>query len=394
MNVRRALAHTPVPDERESADRAWSAVRDAYRDRDASRAQNRQPSRARTRLRAVLVPAIAVAVAAVALSPAGATVGRVIGRALGVPHAARALFSLPAPGRLLVSGSSGTWIVAADGAKRRLGPWRQASWSPRGLYVVAAGGDTLAAVDPHGTVRWKLSRPAVSDPRWFASNGYRIAYLSGHSLRVVAGDGTGDHLLAPAVAHVAAAWRPDRLYEVAYVTSGGGVTVKDADTGEVFWTVGHLPRPRALAWSTDGRELLVVGRTSARVYGANGRVLATIHEPAGVSILEAALSPDGRRLAVVRGGAGEDVVVVPVTHAAGPARRVLSGQGLRQVVWSPNGRWLLASWPAADQWVFVRASGHPGIQGVSRIAEQFTGATKSPVPVLEGWCCTTEGAPG
>lgn len=393
MNARRLLAETPLPEERESADRAWSVVRTAYKSRDLAhdRTAVAPPP---TRRRAALVLAIAVALAAVALSPAGATVGRVIDRALGVPHASPALFSLPASGRILVSGAGGTWTVTGDGSRRRLGPWRQASWSPHGLYVVVAGGDTLAAVDPSGTVQWELSRPAVSDPRWFASNGYRVAYLSGDTLRVVAGNGTGDHLLAQKVAPVAPAWRPDHLYELAYVTPGGGVTVRDADTRRISWIAAHLPRAKALAWSSDGRELLVVGASSARVYGARGQLLATVAEPPGITILQAALSPDGRRVALVRGGAGEDVVIAPVTLHGAPARRVLSGQGLRQVVWSPNGRWLLASWPAADQWVFVRTSGPPGIQGVSRIAEQFTGGRDARVPVLEGWCCTAEGSAG
>jgi hypothetical protein len=73
------------------------------------------------------------------------------------------------------------------------------------------------------------------------------------------------------------------------------------------------------------------------------------------------------------------------------------------VSWSPNGKWVLVSWPAADQWVFVRAVGSPRVAAVARIAQQFSGnaaATSSAgsaaarFPQLEGWCCTVQGPAG
>jgi hypothetical protein len=66
---------------------------------------------------------------------------------------------------------------------------------------------------------------------------------------------------------------------------------------------------------------------------------------------------------------------------------------MAQVTWSPNGRWLLVSWPAADQWVFVAvAGGAPRIAAISRIKRQFT--PRSPLsafPTVDGWCCTAQG---
>src|SRR5690349_14383256 len=97
----------------------------------------RKPARRPSpKMRLLLAPAIACLLAAVTLSPAGATLGRWIRHALGVPHAAPALFKLPASGSVLVTGAGGTWTVAADGSSRRLGPWHEASWSPHGLFVV------------------------------------------------------------------------------------------------------------------------------------------------------------------------------------------------------------------------------------------------------------------
>src|SRR5690348_12203582 len=188
--ARHALREFRAPDEGGAERRAWSVVRDADLERDPA------PSRARTPARLALVPVLAVIAAGLVLSPAGATVGRLITKALGVSHAAPMLSSLPSAGRVLLSGPGGTWTAAADGSLRHLGDWRQASWSPRGLYVAVASTDRLAAVDPHGNVRWAVSRPDVSDPSWFSPSGYRVAYLSTGTLRVIAGDGTGDHLLA------------------------------------------------------------------------------------------------------------------------------------------------------------------------------------------------------
>jgi hypothetical protein len=54
------------------------------------------------------------------------------------------------------------------------------------------------------------------------------------------------------------------------------------------------------------------------------------------------------------------------------------------LAWSPNGRWALVGWPAADQWVFVRSRGAQRLQAVSSVARQFRSAE---FPRLEGWCC-------
>jgi Tol biopolymer transport system component len=332
---------------------------------------------------------------ALALSPAGATVGRWIKHALGIPHAAPGLFSLPAHGRVLVSGQGGTWTVAADGSARRLGSWRQASWSPHGLYVVAVGANRLEAVDPRGMPRWSLTRPAVSGARWYPPTGFRIAYFSRHDLRVVAGDGTGDHLLTSGAAPVAPAWRPGHPYELSYEDAAGRLVLRDADTGAVSWTAVPPAGVQDLAWSADGTRLVVLTRSRALLYNAAGRLIATIASSPDAPILDGALSPDGRSLALVRGGSDNDVVLANLASRRPPLRRILSGSGLRQLGWSPDGRWLLVSWPPADQWVFVRVAGKPRIVAVSRIARQFAaGSPAGGSPHIEGWCCTPDGGSG
>jgi hypothetical protein len=342
-----------------------------------------------------VVPALIVLIGAFAFSPAGATVGRLIDRALGVPHAAKALFSLPAAGRVLLSGPGGTWSVSADGASRRLGSWSQASWSPHGEYIAVAGPRELAALDPRGIPRWTLQRPAVSDPRWYSPTGFRVAYLSRRQLRVTAGDGSGDHLLASRVAPVAPEWRPDHPYQLAYIDSRGALILRDADSGRLALSVRSPGVVRRLAWSADGSRLLILTRSRARVLDGAARVIATISLPPQAPALDGSLSPSGRTLMLLRGGASQDVAIARLTSSRPALRRLLSGSGLRQAAWSPNGRWLLVSWPAADQWVFVRVAGAPRIDAVSRIAQQFAASSRARgFPRVEGWCCTAQGTGG
>ncbi|MGN6872311.1 MAG: hypothetical protein ACTHMY_28305, partial [Solirubrobacteraceae bacterium] len=273
-----------------------------------------------------------------------------------------------------------------------LGDWRQASWSPRGLYVAVATADRLAAVDPRGNVRWAVARPDVSDPRWFSPSGYRVAYLSAGTLRVIAGDGTGDHLLAPRVAHVAPAWRPGYSFQLAYVTARNRLVVRDADTGQLIWTRPLDARPRELLWSADGSHLVVVSAHMVRTYAGSGGRPTIFHLPGGPAG-DAALSPDGKRLALVLGG--DRVVIVRAGLASSTVRQLLAVAGLREVSWSPNGKWLLATLPIADQWVFVRALGPPRVAAVGRIAQQFSaGGSAKAFPQLEGWCCTVQGPAG
>lgn len=376
MSARRALERFVAPDELAAEDRAWAVVRSAYREH-ARAVQRRSPRR----LAFAFVVTLALGV--VVLSPAGATVGRLITRALGIRNASPALSSLPAPGRLLVSDRSGTWTVAADGALRRLGPWPDASWSPHGRFVAVAAGRELAAIDTHGTTQWALSRPRVSEPRWVSPSGYRVAYLSAGDLRVVAGDGTGDHLVASHVASVAPAWRPGHSYQLAYLSRGGTVVVRDGETERALWSRRAGTGMTSLEWSANGRYLLALSPTAARLYSAAGAVVADVPL---ARVLDGALSPDGRTLALVLGGATDEVVLDDLLARGAAPRRVLPGAGLGQVVWSPDGRWLLVSWPTADQWVFIRVKGTPRIAAVSHIAQQFAGS--GPFPQLDSWCCT------
>jgi len=355
VNVQRLLERVPV--DREAEERAWAVVREAYRERE--------PVRTRVRRRLVLAAAaLVVACVAAALSPPGHAVVNAVRRSIGISHAAPALFRLPAPGRLLVSGGGGTWVVSADGSKRRLGDWTSAAWSPHGLYVVAWSGDVLAAVDPsRGDVHWSLARPHVSFARWGGTRvDTRIAYLSGRSLRVVAGDGTGDRRVAAVVSAVAPAWQPER-HVLAYATARRVVLV-DVDTRTVVRTL-HVSGARFLAWSPDGRRLAVVTGRGVDVFGARRSHIAR----RGVRAV--AFGPGGE-LALL----GARSVLVAGSEGLATVLRLPAA--LAGLAWSPDSRWLVTSLPGADQWVFA---GRHRVLAVSHIARELGGAT----PALDGW---------
>ena len=151
---------------------------------------------------------------------------------------------VPGGGRLLVQGGDGTWVVSADGAKRRLGAFAGASWSPNGLFVIAWQGRELTALDPAGHVRWSLARgERVALARWAPVDGFRIAYLAGGELRIVNGDGTADHRYATARRDVAPAWRPDATHVLAYVDARARVNVVAVDSRRRLWRSEPLPTP-------------------------------------------------------------------------------------------------------------------------------------------------------
>lgn len=384
-SAERRLQSLRAPDEHGAEERAWAVVRSVYAERPAVRPQ-------RGLWRFAVAPAALLIVGVLALTPAGAAVHRWIDRTLGVPHASTSLFSLPARGQLLVSGPEGAWTIAANGAKRRLGAWHQASWSPHGSYIAVAAGNELAAVDPHGIPRWTIARPGVSSPRWFGPNGYRIAYLSNTSLRMIAGDGTGDRQLIGHIAPIPPAWRPGHEYQLAYVSATGAVVVRDADTGRAQWTRRLPSAPQLLAWSADGGRLLVLTRRAAVVFDGAGRPVARVALTLNAPAPDAAISPDGQTLALLSNG---DVTLTDLPPHQQTSRRIFAGQGLRQLAWSPDGHWLLVSWPAANQWIFIHTTGRPRIVASSRIAAQFSpNSNARSFPQLDGWCCTSSGPTG
>jgi hypothetical protein len=371
--VKNALERATLPD----ADAARNRARDVVLAAFAAREPVRRTTGGRSTAVGVAVAAL-VALLTVASPPGMAVVDRVR-EVVGVERAQPALFSLPTGGRLLVTTGSGVWVVEANGSKRLLSGYGDAGWSPFGRFVVATRDDEVAALEPTGNVHWTLARPGTHGARWGGSRtDTRIAYVDRTGVRLVAGDGTGDHLLA-GDGRWPLAWRPGNGHVLAYVTPSG-LRVQDVDTGRV--PVRARVRLRTalhtkLAWSSDGRRVLVVNAGAVHVFGPRGNLVAR-GGPSPGAVVDAAFRPGTHDVLVARTEGGQSTVSdLRTSHA------VFSGTGVFDAITpSPDGRWLLVEWRTADQWVFVRLTGPKAIRAVSGIAAQFRGK-----PVVAGWCC-------
>jgi hypothetical protein len=309
------------------------------------------------------------------------------------PRARPTLAGLPGGGRLLVNSARGPWIVGADGHRTYLGVYTAAGWSPHGLYLIAWRGTDLAALDPRGAVQWMITADdSISVARW-SPDGYRIAYLAGHGLWIIAGDGSGDHRLRADAAPIPPAWQPGTgtSHRIAFVDGQGAVELTDADTGARLWRIRVPGRPRQLIWSAGGTRLVVVSPKRLSLYDAEGRLVATAPVARGAEVTGAAFAHRGSRLALAftQDGLGS----LAVLDATRPGLRrtpqvVLSiREPLSSVSWSPGDRWLLTASAPADEWIFAAAVPPAKLLAVGRIAAQFRapGAAVTRFPFVGGW---------
>jgi hypothetical protein len=360
--------HDPVPGEHDAGERTWELVRAAYATRERLPRPHRRPRR-------TLMLAGAAAVVAAAFGAAGAAV---VHSLQGEQNTRTALSSLPGGGRLLLVSRSGAWIVHADGSKRRLGQYEDAVWSPHGKFVAATRGHELYALDPEGGVRWSLARRGhVRLPSWYSPSGYRIAYLAGAILHVVAGNGTGDRALADAVPAVRPAWRPGSQYELAFA-DGTGVRVVETDANRLVWRRRLATTPTQLTWSADGTRLIVLAPSFVRVFDQRGRLVAQGESSDATTAAAAAFVGNSKRIAEIRvhvHGDRSDLFLLDegTTLYDGVGR--FSG-----LAWSPNGKWFVLGWPTANTLLFVPSTRPRKIVGFSGIA-----ATFGSFPELRGW---------
>ena len=396
--LRALLREAPLPRAEAAERRGRAVVEAAFAER-----RGEERGRHRTPLpRLALALALAALLAALVLSPAGAAVRHWIGDVFepGVRNAEPALTRIPGGGRLAVDSPAGPWVVQPDGSRRLLGRYREATWSPHGLFLATAAGRTLTAVEPDGTPRWSITAPTrIADPRWSPS-GFRIAYRAGGMLRVVHADGTADSLLDRRAMPVAPSWAPTGLHQLAYVDRRRRVVVRDVDSGRPLGSADALAGIETLAWGPAG-DLLEASASRVRMRPVeleklSGRLRLgaprSLPLPGGGRIASVALSPAGTKVAVLRqlGGALPRAEVDLVEPGSGVARRLLRTPGhLGQLAWSPYGTRLLVTWPAADQWLFVPVSGRGKVDAVGDISRQFDpgapGAAR--FPTISGWCC-------
>jgi Tol biopolymer transport system component len=362
----------PAPGEREAGDRSWDVVRGAYEERiQVPRKRDWRP---------LAIAAAAAAVLAAAVSPPGhAVLGSLRDAARGEKNAKPALFALPAANsHLLVNSAEGAWVVQSDGSKRLLAGYRDASWSPHGLFLAAIHGDELRALEPNGRVHWSIGRVGrIRKPRW-SFDGFRVAYFAGGALRIVRGDGTADHLLTRDVRPGPAAWQPN-THDLAYVDRAGKIQIANVDSNRRA-TVQTRGAPRQLEWTSDGKRLIAVQRHAVGVFWQRGPRIRGL-DRGTARVVAASISPNGKSIAFIETH-GDRSTLQLTGVLGGPTGPVFSGAGtFRNVIWSPDGRWLLLDWNSADQWLFIRWPVKK-IGAVSNIRVNF-----GDEPTLAGWCC-------
>lgn len=362
----------PAPGEREAGERSWDVVRNAFEERiPAPHARDWRP---------FVAVAVGAAILAAAFTPPGHAVWSSLRDAVRDEDN---LLALPTRGRVLVNSPAGAWVVNRDGSKRFLSGYADAAWSPHGLFIAAARGNQLVALEPNGRVRWKLPQAQpIGAPQW-SYEGYRIAYVAGRALHVVNGDSTGDRLLSPNVVGFglpAFAWRPG-THELAFKNARDQLVLLDVDRRRVLWRRQTSGIER-LFWSGDGQRLFVAG-SPPQILDARGRVVASFPRR---SLLPAAFAPKSRALAVVTSTDARSTVSVYSGPRYERRRVVFSGAGtFAGLTWSPDRRWLLVDWRSADQWIFIRSA------AVRRIAVRNIGNSFDSGPehyaTVAGWCC-------
>jgi hypothetical protein len=393
--IGRALSGVEVPGDGAET-RTRSVVLAAFEAREPVPARRR-----RSGLRLVLGVAGAALLAGVAVaSPGSETVRRFVREVVVAPKARTlpsAPMRLPGGGSLLVrapeTAPGALWVVHADGTRRLLGPYRDASWSPHARFVVATAGHRVVAIDPRsGAVHWSLRAAApVRAARWSLEATVppccRVAYLTAGTLRIVAGDGSGDHELAPADMRAAPAWRPaDRRRALAYVDPTGAVRLVSAETGKALASPYHHGfRPTVLAWSSDGKRLLAMNPVRLVVLDASLHPVGAMQRPAGEygSFTAAAFAPRSHAVILLRRIGPSERARVELLRPGRPARSLetLVG-GLSGLAPSPDGKTVLVGWGAADQWLLVPTRPGGRATRVTGLAAAFGSAV---VPVAGAW---------
>ncbi|HEY6762241.1 MAG TPA: hypothetical protein VI318_22265 [Baekduia sp.] len=386
------FASLRVPGEEQARRRALAVARAALEDRPEVRS-----SAPRLRALTVVVGAVVVvAVVALGLTAPGRAAAEWVGSHLSEltgrdSQPARRATAPPAPyahlpggGRLLAVDDQGVFAFGIGPAPRQLlGRVDTAAWSPHGRFAIAVRGIELIAVDLHGRRRWShAERVAIRWPVWSPS-GFRVAYVTGtqrggRAIHVIAGDGTNPHVLAGS-GRTRPVWQPGvaPAERLATVDAANRVVLRDADSGRALWRARMVRAPRALAFTPDGRRLLVLERDRVLTLdAATGRRRAATRRTPDIINIAIAPRPDHagyallrRRLAPVR---QTEVVLGRSVVLADPGR-------IRSIAFSPHGDWLAADRAGVDGWDLV----HLDATTVDRSRTLAAGRGAR----LSGWCC-------
>jgi hypothetical protein len=388
------LDEVPVPDATAAETRARAVVAAAFARREPVR-------RGRRRRPALLVALVVAALAGATLTPPGQAIGGWLRDAVRAPAPvgpAPPAAAFPGPGRLLVTAAGRASIVDGHGQRRSLGRADDAQWSPFGRFVSLTTTAGLRVVTPTGAPRWSLERPGIRDVRW-SPLGFRIAYVHGSTLRLVAGDGTADQVLARGVGAAPPAWRPRPrgAHVLAYVDGAGRVRVVRTDGGGILppraspttLAVSAPGEPaRGLAWSADGRRLVVLGATAVRVLDARARAVGRPLPLDAVTPRSVVAAPRGPLVAVVAGtGEGGRALVLDAARPGRGLRLVYAGRRpVLDAAFAPDGAGLLVTTSDGDDWLFVGLGARAGLRSSSGALARF-GTTPGGPPRVRGWCC-------
>jgi hypothetical protein len=410
-SLNRALWDAPIPEPADAESRAMRIVAAAHAERQGERIA---PARHLPSLpRLALGLALATLLAGLLLSPAGAAVRDWVDDAFtaSTPRPEPTLARVPGGGRLLVQTGEGPVVVQPDGSRTLLGDYEGATWSPHGLFVAAVKKRTLSALEPDGTPRWSITAAErVAAPRWSPS-GERIVYRSGFDLRVIAGDGTEDRLLAGSTAagtppdarispaYVPPAWSPTGEDALAYVTGASRLRILDSESGALLAAAPALQRITWMEWADGGRKILEAApgtlrlRPVLRAGHPSRPALGVSHLlplPPRASVNDASLAPQSPVVAASitywrRHGTYSEVLVFRPGRGS---RTLISVPGsLGQVEWSPDGKRLLVAWPGANQWLFLPLGRGKG-RAIANISKTIAPSGRpTSFPQLEGWCC-------
>jgi len=291
------------------------------------------------------------------LSTNGGLGGRLLGNLVGHGSAVDAVAWNPDGRSLLSAGADGTarlWDAEFDQDLRPVGAHRArvltASFGPGGRLAVSAGDDGTARIWDVRSRRLlhTLSHKGPVADAEFSPDGRLVVTASADRTAGLWNATTGKRLrtLRGDAPLLVARFSP-RGAVVATGDAAGTVALWSARDGRSLGTGRQPGGVVDAAFAHDGKELETAGRNGVTVWSVPaGKRVRVLTSPGGVAAV--ALSPDGSLVAA----AGQDGSARLWDASTGHARGVfkVSKKALRDVVFSPDGRVLLATGENNQTW--------------------------------------------